>query len=111
MTQNTDKGKQLYELALAAGIPGLIERWDEIHRDWQATWRGIAEDLLRTETRDAKYGYGCHCDLEPGMKPDGCVFDEGRSEDCVYARLLLKDGKGRNDCKEWRPIKLEGIDL
>lgn len=50
--------------------------------------------------------WGCHCDLEPGMKPDGCVLDEGKPENCVYARMLLADGKSRDDCKEWRKIEV-----
>ena len=47
-------------------------------------------------------GFGCHCDLEPGMSPDGCVIDEGRPQDCVYARRV----KRKEDCSYWRPIAL-----
>ena len=52
------------------------------------------------------HAYGCHCDLDPGMKPDKCVLDEGRSFDCTKAQQLLREGKGRNDCDEWKPIEL-----
>lgn len=48
--------------------------------------------------------YGCHCDLDQGMKPDKCVLDEGRPFDCTKAQQLLRDGKARNDCDEWKPI-------
>jgi hypothetical protein len=48
--------------------------------------------------------YGCHCDLEPGTQPDGCVFDTGNIDDCHPARTLNKTGKGRNDCEYWRPV-------
>jgi len=50
--------------------------------------------------------YGCHCDLATyeGQKPDGCVLDIGRAVDCVYAQQLLREGKGRDDCHEWRPV-------
>jgi hypothetical protein len=51
--------------------------------------------------------YGCHCDLEPGMEPDGCVLDYGNANDCVHARGLVASGKGRADCHEWRPIELK----
>ena len=53
-----------------------------------------------------KHAYGCHCDLDPGMKPDKCVLDEGHSWDCTKAQQLLREGKGRNDCDEWKPIEL-----
>lgn len=46
--------------------------------------------------------YGCHCDLEEGMEPDGCVLDYGKPEDCVYARL-----RGSKDkCEYWKPITI-----
>lgn len=48
--------------------------------------------------------FGCHCELDPSMKPDSCVIDEGRPGDCVNATLLVGQGKGRNDCSEWRPV-------
>lgn len=48
--------------------------------------------------------YGCHCDLEPGMKPDGCVLDEGRPFDCVNAQRLVDAGKGKEDCPDWKPV-------
>ena len=45
--------------------------------------------------------YGCHCDLEPHMEPDGCVLDEGRPQDCIYA----KPGMRKEQCRYWRIIK------
>lgn len=45
--------------------------------------------------------YGCHCDLEPGMEPDGCVLDDGRPQDCIYA----KKGMRKEQCEFWRAIK------
>ena len=50
--------------------------------------------------------YGCHCDLDEGMVPDTCVLDEGSTHDCVYAGKLLREGKGKEQCSEWRPITL-----
>jgi len=58
---------------------------------------------LRAELAAARVAparYGCHCDLEPGQEPDGCVLDEGRPQDCVHAHAI----KRREDCSEWRPI-------
>jgi hypothetical protein len=39
------------------------------------------------------------------MKPDGCVLDEGRPEQCLHAKGLVEAGKGRDDCSFWRPIE------
>lgn len=44
--------------------------------------------------------YGCHCDLEDGMKPDSCVIDENRREDCTYARRGIE----KQACIYWKPI-------
>lgn len=51
---------------------------------------------------DGKIEYGCHCDLEPGMEPDECVFDNGDICDCIYAERLQKAGKKKYDCEYWR---------
>ena len=50
--------------------------------------------------------YACHCDLEPHMKPDGCVLDEGKPENCIYAERLVKRGLSKTDCAEWKPISV-----
>jgi hypothetical protein len=47
--------------------------------------------------------YGCHCDLEPGMEPDGCAIDDGKPENCVYAR----EGMKKEECKFWKPVVSE----
>lgn len=44
--------------------------------------------------------WGCHCDLEEGQMPDGCVLDEGRPQDCVYAR----SADSKTKCQYWQPI-------
>ena len=46
--------------------------------------------------------YGCHCDLEPGMEPDGCVIDTHERGKCVYARRHDR----KEQCEYWRPIKM-----
>jgi hypothetical protein len=50
--------------------------------------------------------YGCHCDIENTVngEPDGCVFDGGRVEDCIYATILKRRGQGRDACEYWQPI-------
>lgn len=39
--------------------------------------------------------------------PDGCVIDDGEPHNCIYAAELVKQGKGKLDCKYWnagRPL-------
>jgi len=47
--------------------------------------------------------FGCHCDLEDGQQPDGCVLDQGRPQDCVYAR----SAGSKQKCKYWQPIQFK----
>ncbi|HEY4713832.1 MAG TPA: hypothetical protein VIH30_06285 [Aquirhabdus sp.] len=47
---------------------------------------------------------GCHCELAPGENPDECVIDNGFPNDCVYAIKLLREGKTKTDCHEWKII-------
>ena len=50
--------------------------------------------------------HGCHVDLDHGMKPDGCVLDDGRPENCIYAKRLLREGKDKTACEYWQPIEV-----
>ena len=50
--------------------------------------------------------HGCHVDLDNGMKPDGCVLDDGRPENCIYAKRLLREGKDKTACEYWQPIEV-----
>jgi hypothetical protein len=56
---------------------------------------------LAEQSDDKAVRYGCHCDLEPHMEPDGCVLDDGRPWDCVYAR---RPGATKEGCEYWKPI-------
>ena len=47
--------------------------------------------------------YGCYCDLEPHMEPDGCVIDTEEYHYCVYA----KKGMRKEQCGYWRIIVKE----
>lgn len=44
--------------------------------------------------------YGCHCDLEPHMEPDGCVIGTELSGNCNYA----KRHTAKEQCVYWQPI-------
>lgn len=70
-----------------------------------ASMRHVAREAL--DGQEPTVRYGCHCDLEPGANPDGCVLDEDRAIDCVYAQRLEAEGKKREDCGEWRPVTFE----
>ena len=50
--------------------------------------------------------HGCHVDLAHGRKPDGCVLDDGRPENCIYAKRLLREGKDKTACEYWQPIEV-----
>lgn len=50
--------------------------------------------------------YACHCDLEPGMHPDYCVFDTNNPNDCCIAIKLQSEGKDRSHCKDWQPTSV-----
>lgn len=84
------------------------------------TSQTLENELIAWRTRFPQYGYcpqddcvalklqrayGCHCDLDPEQKPDGCVLDGGRVEDCVEAQHLVRQGKCKTDCKYWLVVK------
>jgi len=70
----------------------------ELHADEIPAPVKLAFDELGSDAR-----WGCHCDLEPGMEPDGCVIDDGRSGDCVYA----SKNAVKQQCEYWRPIQIK----
>jgi hypothetical protein len=46
--------------------------------------------------------FGCHCDLNPDEKPDGCVIDNDDHWSCIYA--VFKSGRKRQSrwtCEFW----------
>lgn len=53
---------------------------------------------------DERVRHGCYCDLEPGMKPDGCVLDYARPEDCIHAPALVQAGATKWQCMHWQPV-------
>jgi hypothetical protein len=59
--------------------------------------------LVRIQNDRKHFLRGCHCDLNDGERPDECVFDLGRVNDCSAAMQLAADGRGRDDCEHWRP--------
>lgn len=90
-------------------IPFLPKRQDELTAQL-SDLIGVANRLGMYDAADALtqiyknvpvLKYGCHCDLEPDMKPDGCVIDEGVLSNCIYAKPNMR----KEQCKYWRLIK------
>ena len=73
---------------------------------WWQEYRGTNSSLA-IEPAEKPKRYGCHCELGPGEKPDGCVI-KSFPENCVHATQLLRDGKTEQDCPYWREVKEEG---
>lgn len=77
--------EQLADLRVAANKLGLHDAADAIRQAFPSV-----ESIK----------YGCHCDLDDGMAPDGCVIDEGRRRDCIYARKIER----KEQCEYWRIV-------
>jgi hypothetical protein len=59
-----------------------------------------ADAVAQMSKNLTKIQYGCHVDLEPGEKPDGCVIDTGHLNDCIYAN----PGMRKEQCEYWRIV-------
>lgn len=109
---NEAQYERLRELALSIGsaakVLGVLQalgRRDEVETaDFHAATGEFCDELAKF-LEPTPLEHGCHCELDPGMKPDGCVLDEGRPEQCLHAKGLVETGKGRDDCSFWRPIE------
>lgn len=62
------------------------------------------DECVALKLKQEPVRYGCHCDLEPGHEPDGCVMDTPIISDCVHAQALAAEGKTQEGCKHWKPI-------
>ena len=93
---------------LLASLPAIPQRQDST-KDQLADLIMVANRLGMYDAADAlrqlfetnsleTLRYGCHCDLEPHMQPDGCVIDEGQHHNCIYA----KPGMRKEQCEYWR---------
>lgn len=117
-----------YAMALAAGQPagaGELVVTLTLQEVWEAAGGNpgikpskaevlealhmLDEVCDEADTSGAPVRFGCHCDLEPGMEPDGCVLDNGRPEDCVHTRSGKV--KQREKCEHWQPVKISRRDF
>ena len=79
--------------------------WDAhaAHMRMMTRARAVSHEIEAALAQPAEGGevvYGCHCDLEPHMQPDGCVLDEGKPENCVYSNRV----QNKEQCVYWKPI-------
>lgn len=75
----------------------LLVQIDTFYQDLPEPVRK-AFDALGSTTK-----WGCHCDLEEGQDPDGCVLDVGRPQDCCYAR----SAGAKQKCQYWQPVQFK----
>lgn len=89
-------------------IPALPQRQDSV-AEQLADLRAVANRLGMYDAADAigqiaanpgVLKYGCHCDLDPGAEPDGCVIDDGMLQNCIHAKPQMR----KEQCDHWRLI-------
>lgn len=85
---------QLADLRDVANRLGMYDAADALRQQFGQSMK-LAEGRLK---------YGCHCDLEPGMEPDGCVIDEGIPQLCVHAKAAAR----KERCDYWQVVVPEG---
>ena len=90
---------------LVEGMAADMDRVFTTRSEPGAMLRAYAARLREDDQRSTVH-YGCHCDLEEGMEPDGCVIDAGRPDECVRATILLRENKSKTDCEYWRPVTM-----
>jgi hypothetical protein len=56
------------------------------------------------EIAEPKTNCVCHVDADEGIKFSDCVLDNARVNDCSEAKILVKEGKTKTDCKYWQQI-------
>lgn len=74
-------------------VEALAGECEKLREDAER-WRAISQK------RELGKKYGCHCDLDEGMEPDGCVIDSGERRNCVYAKTI----EVKEQCEYWRVI-------
>lgn len=85
--------------AFEAGWRSAMEEVKEAEAFLRKIQQQERREELEVDAGGAKWG--CHVDAMPdNFEPDGCVIDEGRRGDCVYA----SDVKRKEQCKYWRRI-------
>ena len=88
---------------LAQRQDSLTDQLNDLHRVANRLGMYDAADWLRQQATlgPPSIRHGCHCDLDEGAEPDGCVIDEGLHEHCVHARV----GMRKEQCEHWQPIR------
>lgn len=102
-TNDTDKAFQ----EASSDLQRLIEASDagSAKREWLARGMSGMVEYREAMNADDKADYGCHVDLEPHQKPDGCVIDDGLRSQCIYAKSI----GSKWQCEYWQKVKPEPI--
>lgn len=76
-----------------------LEQMDDLRRVAVQLGMYDAADAITQLTPGLKdLKYGCHCDLEAGMEPDGCVIDTNSHHECIYAKPDMR----KENCVYWQ---------
>lgn len=96
-----DAARSLEAISTKAGKFGeRLETITEVRGFANSSAAAARSDIKSALSAMASVKFGCHCDLEPGMKPDGCLIDENRRDDCIYARRVER----KEQCEYWQPV-------
>ena len=94
-----------------AVVEQALEALEKVNWSAAQDWHEAFDDEIAAlrAALAAPVPHGCHVDLdlEEGMEPDGCVLDEGRPDNCIYARRLHREGKDKTACEYWKPIEVK----
>lgn len=85
-------------------LRSLCEELVEELEGWMEHSNCLPESKLLTKARAFLQRNGCWLDdgaVDPALLPDACVIDEGAPHNCIYASELVRQGKGKLDCKYW----------
>ena len=89
--------EQLLDLKRVANRLGMYDAADMLDGFFNMLKPTIMSDIENIEKENK---YGCHCDLDVGQTPDGCVIDEGKPWNCIYATKGIR----KEQCEWWRPL-------
>jgi hypothetical protein len=89
---------------LRAQITKLVQENQRLERENVRLQKLIDDPCGLLARAKQQVRYGCHCDLQPGQTPDGCVIDDNMPGLCDHAGKFLR----KEECPEWRPIKQKG---
>ena len=89
--------EQIIDLKRVANRLGMYDAADMLENIFVMLQSTI---LSHRREIEATIKYGCHRDSDVGQSPGGCVIDEKKPWNCIYA----KEGIKKEQCEWWRPV-------